>query len=188
MTTIARALVTIKRNKAVFAENLREMTFCGVFRNGVEISTGIKTAEFVETSRKNVQSVKDKLASEFELRKKVNKANFETMVAIGNETMSINDALTYRTHILPQLKVLHTRLVKELASARATYINIERDYEVKLSKAAHDDELKQLMEKREKPTIMEIQEQIDELKTKIDFFDLEFDAILTETNPTIVLD
>lgn len=188
MTTIARALVTLKRNKVSFDENLREMTFCGVFRNGVEISTGIKTAEFVDKSRKNIQSIKDKLDAEFDLRKKVNKANFETMVTVGKEQMSINDALTYRTHILPRLKALYTRLVKELASARATFASIERDYEVKLSKAAHDDELKQLMEKREKPTIMEIQEQIDELKSTIDFFDLEFDAILTETNPTIVID
>ncbi|AZU98614.1 hypothetical protein vBAbaMPhT2_189 [Acinetobacter phage vB_AbaM_PhT2] len=188
MTTIARALVTLKRNRAVFADDLREMRFCGVFRNGLETSTGIKTAEFVEQSRKNVQSVKDKLTAEFDLRVKINKANFETMVDVGDKRMSINDALTYRTHILPQLKALHSRLVKELAAARSSFINIERDYDAKVAKFANDDEFKQLLEQREKPSIMDIQKEIDELKTTIDFFDLEFDAILTETNPTVVLD
>ncbi|EQA7786717.1 hypothetical protein ACX818_001306 [Acinetobacter baumannii] len=188
MTTISRALVTIKHSKAQFGSTLRDMKFSGVFRNGTEISTGIKAAEFTEQSRKNYQSITDKLNAEFDLRCKVNKANFENEVEVNGKKMTINDALTYRTHILPQLKLLHSTMSKELAAARSLFISTERDFDIKMSKVSADDELKTLMEKREKPTILDIQKQVDELKKEIDFFELEFDAILTERNPLIVID
>ncbi|ADG60046.1 tail fiber protein [Acinetobacter phage Acj9] len=188
MTTITRALVTLKHGKDQFTEALREARFSGVFRNGTEISTGTDTAKFKEASRKTVQSLTDKLEAEFELRRKVNKANATTMVKIGDKEMTIADALTYRTHILPQLKALHQRLVKDLAANRALYTNTEREYDMKLSKSQNDEDLKVLLEKREKPSILDTEAEIAKLKTQIDFFGLEFDAILTEKNPLIVID
>lgn len=188
MTTIARGLVTIKRFRAGFNETLRGMIFSGVFRNGTEISTAKKITEFCDESRKNIQSIRDKLDADFELRCKINKANYTNVIEIGGRTMTINDALTYRQHTLPQLKVLHARLVKDLQSARSMFTQLERDFDIKLANTKADDiELKNLLEKREKPSILDIQTQIDELKAQIDFFDLEFDALLTERNPLIVI-
>ncbi len=187
MTTIARALVTIKRSKNLFIEALRDSVFSGVIRNGVEISTGLKTKEFSEKSHTALQSINDRLDTEFKLRCQINRANFETKIKIGDQEMSINDALTYRTHILPNLRALHQRLVKDLSASRSSFSTLEREFDAKFSKASSDDELKTLLEKRERPSIFDIQQQIDVLKEKIDFFDLEFDAILTENNPIITI-
>ncbi|AEJ90204.1 tail fiber protein [Acinetobacter phage ZZ1] len=189
MTTIARGLVTLKRNKVSFTSDLRDAAFSGVFRNGVEISTARPVKEFSEGSRRNIQSFKDRLAEEFKLRCAINRANAKHTIQIGNMEMSINDALTYRTHVLPQLKALYAKMQKDLAANRSLFVQVEREFDAKMLKTPSDDaEFKTLLEKREKPTILDIQEELDEIKKTIDFFELEFDAILTENNPLIVLD
>ena len=68
------------------------------------------------------------------------------------------------------------------------FVGLENEYNQKLLNAKDDEEFKSLLEKRDKPTILNTEDEILELKRKIDFFDLEFDAILTEVNPLIVLD
>ena len=188
MTTVARGLVTLKHNKVKFTEDLIKSTFSGVFRNGVDVSTAIETKAYSETTRKNIQSFKDRINEEFNLRKKINKANFNTKIKVGDEEMSINDALTYKTHILPQLKHLYNHLLTDLTKKRNLFVDLENEYNQKLLNAKDDEEFKSLLEKRDKPTILNTEDEILELKRKIDFFDLEFDAILTEANPLIVLD
>lgn len=188
MTTISRGLVTIKHFRTTFAEALQSAVFSGVFRNGTELKTAKKVSDFTNESRKSIQSIKDKLESDFNLRCKINKANSENYIEIDGRKMTISDALTYRQHILPQLKVLHLRLIKDLQDARKHYTVLEREYAAALASAKDDTELKTLVERREKPSILDIQSEIDSIKSKIDFFDLEFDAILTETNPLIKID
>lgn len=185
MTTISRALVTIKHFKEKFNSSLRDACFSGVFRGGKEIATGLDTKEFIERARRDLQSIQDKIQADFELRCKVNAANNATMIEVAGQTMSISDALTYRMHVLPNLKQLYESLRNDIRNARSSYADLERTYQNKIDKC--DDEMRALIEKREKPEIMKMDEVLEELKTKIDFFDLEFDAILTEKNPQIVL-
>lgn len=185
MTTISRALVTIKHFKDKFNASFRDVQFSGVFRGGKEIATGLDTKEFIDRSRRDLQSIQDKIEADFELRRKVNAANNTTMVEVAGKTMSISDALTYRMHVLPNLKQLYESLRNDIRNARSSYADLERNYQNKIDKA--DDELRAIIEKREKPEIMKMDDVLEELKAKIDFFDLEFDAILTEKNPQIVL-
>lgn len=187
MSTIARGLVTLKHNKPVLADALRNARFSGVFVNGTEVSTGTEVKKFNEDARKSFQSIRDKIEAEFDLRKRINKANVENTVMVGEIEMSINDALTYRTHIVPQLKQLLQKLKTELAGARSVYSDKERAFSDKLVRTGDDAELRALLETREKPSILDIQEQIDNLTKEIQFFDVEFDAVLTEKNPVIAI-
>lgn len=187
MSTIARGLVTLKHNKQILADALRLARFSGVFRNGNEAHTGTETKKFTEDSRKAAQSIRDKIDAEFDLRKRINAANVTNTVQVGSKVMSINDALTYRTHILPQLKQLHAKMTRDLAAARSTYTDLDREFSTKLTRTNDDKEFVALLERREKPSLLDIQEQIDALAKEIEFFDVEFDAVLTEKNPSIVI-
>lgn len=186
-TSIARALVTIKHFKEKFQNDLHSLNFSGVFRNGVDIATGVEKTEFAGTVRKDLQSIKDKIEADFQLRCQVNKANHENTIEVDGKTMTINDALTYRMHVLPQLRLLLDKLQRDLSSARATYRSAENEYQKRLAAAEGEEELVKVIERKDKPEIFQIQSEIDDLKKRIDFFDLEFDALLTEKNPVIFI-
>lgn len=187
MTTIARALVTIKHFQTNFNKTILEGRYSGVVRNGVETTTGKKANEFESDSRKSIQSALDQIESDFKLRCAINTANHTNTIVVGNREMSISDALTYRTHTLPLLVKLRTRLAAALRSAQSEYQRLEDAHQANI-KSAGNDEVKALLEKTDKPSILDIQKQIDELDEKINFFNLEFDALLTEKNPAIQLD
>lgn len=185
MTTISRALVTIKHNATTIFDETRGLQLAGVTRDGVEVTTGKSTKDYLAVGAKSLQSIKDKISAEFDLRSRINRANTETIVSFNGKDMSIQDALTYRTHILPKLVELRDRLMRDLANARSKYSDLERDYDSKARKVDNDAEYKKLIERKEKPTIIDTQDEIDGLNAEIKFFELEFDAILTEKNPTI---
>lgn len=187
MTTISRGLVAIKHFKSGFQKFLQDSRFSGVIRNGVETTTGVKAADFKENVRKSVQSGLDQIEADFKLRCQINKANHDNKIVIDGREMTISDALTYRTHTLPLIIDLRSRLVSALRNAQIEYQKLDATYQESLKKS-NSDEMKELLEKTEQPTILEMQGQIDDLDKKISFFSLEFDALLTEKNPLIIID
>ena len=186
MSTISRALVSIKHFNQQFTKFLSETKFSGVSRKGVEISTGKKVNEFTEESRKAIQSAKDKIKSDFELRCKVNTANNTTKVKVGKQEMTISEALIYRTHTLPYIKNLRDKMYSSYISSLEQFKVLDIEFSNKILQQTNED-MKALLEKTERPTVIDIKKDIDELDEMINFFDLEFDAILTETNPQVIV-
>lgn len=184
MTTVARGLVTIKHFKKSFSDFLTNSRFSGVIRNGVETTTGKKANDFASESRKAIQSAEDQIQSDFKLRCAINKANHENTVVVGTKEMSISDALTYRTHTLPLVVQLRQRLATSLKSAQDDFQRKDAEYQDKL-KNATSEAMKALLEDTDRPTIVDLKSKISELDLEINFFKLEFDAVLTEKNPMI---
>lgn len=184
---VSRALVTIKHFNENFDKNLN-VTFSGVIRGNQEVNSGTELKEFKVKCNGNYQSISDKLENEFKLRKAIHDANSKKTISIDGVEMTINDMLIYRQHILPKLSILRKQLKSELANNRRLYLSASDSYSKSLASIDKaDDEAVKFLDKREKPSLFSLEEKIEELDKKIEFFETEFDAVLTEVNPTLII-
>lgn len=184
---VSRALVTIKHFNENFDKNLN-VTFSGVIRGNQEVNSGTELKEFKAKCNGNYQSITDKLENEFKLRKAIHDANSKKTISIDGIEMTINDMLIYRQHILPKLSILRKQLKSELANNRRLYLSASDSYSKSLASIDKaDDEAVKFLDKREKPSLFSLEEKIEDLDKKIEFFETEFDAVLTEVNPTLII-
>lgn len=184
---VSRALVTIKHFNENFDKSLN-VTFSGVIRGNQEVNSGTELKEFKAKCNGNYQSITDKLENEFKLRKAINAANSSKIISIDGVDMTINEMLIYRQHILPKLISFRNQLKNDIMRDRRLYLNMSESYNKSLSSIDKaDDESVKFLDKREKPSLFSLEEKLEELDKKIEFFETEFDAVLTEVNPTLTI-
>lgn len=139
------------------------------------------------------KSVTDKVDEAFRLRKGINEINAKTKIDVGFGELSIQDALAYKLYVIPAKEQILKRLVddrnvavREYREAKMAYDTELRNLESKASKDSSDDiNLLIEMKKKQEPVVHTMEAEIDKLRAEIEYFESEFDAVMSELNPTL---
>lgn len=183
--TASRALVTLKHLDTSLDTEIAQAQFTYVRKNGAEISSGLSSKVIEEKVNGNYQSIRDKINNVFELRSGLNKVNHETMIKFGKKEMSILDALVYSHRVIPKLKQLVKSMQHDLMVKTAAYQKADASFEQALVSSKDNADMLSVLEKSFKPYLFPISDRIAEIQKEIEFFESEFDILLTELNPTL---
>lgn len=187
--SIARALVSCNRLTDSISDKISASTLSFVTKNGVNIKDGTSKKDLTEKVKRDVQSIDDTIDEMFRLRKGINKINAETMIKIGDQEMTIVDALAYRHYILPKLRSFRDNLVSQRQQSTRKYQEEIANKERIISEASKNDtNQRNILEETIKVEMFSNEELLERLNKRIEFFDLEFDSIMTELNPSLKFD
>lgn len=184
--SVSRALIALKHFNLNIARRISENTYAFVENNSKDITTGKPAAEVKKQSRADLQSIKDSIEDAFQKKCKINTINNATNVVVAGRTMTITEALIYRQNAIPHLKQLLSELTSQNSRATRTY----QQEQQKWAKFAEDKSEVDLaaLAKTFQPTLYNVDEEIEKLQEVIRFFDEELDSVLTETNPTLLIE
>lgn len=155
---------------------------------------GSKVKDAKDLIDKSYQSITDKINEVFRLRKGINAVNANTTITIdGIGEMSILDALSYKVYIIPMKRDLLNKLVQDRSSLVIEYRKTKATYDTELtaleSRAGKEDMVALIEHKKKhEPKIVVLENEIEALRKEIDFFETEFDAVMSELNPTLKFD
>lgn len=185
-TTIARALTGLKHTDVNFNKTL-EIATAVVCKDGKAINHDITAEEAKAELSKFKQSVLDSLESEFNARKAIAVSNFNTVIKIADKEMTIAEALLFKNHMLNRYKQIRNLLDSDIRKANQIYASELRNFESIVSNLLKDkdteatESLKPYIDSL-KPSVINMKDWLEELETYINNFEMELDAILSESN------
>lgn len=192
-TTASRALIKSKHLQTKIESDIQESAskFSFVSSQGKNLVDGTTEDASKIASDTSYQSIIDKINDLFAIRRGLNKVNANNTIKIDclGKEMTILDALTYRLYAIPKLVTLRDTL-------KNSNIQSTRRYNLELDKASDliaklnvvdADSLNALRESHN-PKLFSATEKIEKLNTIIDFFNEEFDSIMTEVNPSLIVE
>ena len=186
ITNVARTLTSLKNFDKTFRQSISESKFAFVSRGGKDTRSGKLLNEVKEEQTLLIKSSLDKIDDVFNKRCAIAQANLTQQVTIGKMTMSLAEAMIYKNHVLPLIIELRDRIKADNRLASIEYNKYDNDF-VTLSKdkyAADVISLKPLFE----PVLHSIDAELEDLNTRIDFFENELDSLLNEINPSLMID
>lgn len=188
--SIARALVEAGRFVDEFKTFLSNTAFTTVFKNGKDVYNGRDAKTCESELRANVQSLNDRLDSQFDRWRKINRKNNETVIQINGRDLTIAEALIYRNKIIPLKKEALARLKSQYTSAHSKFANLSVDADQHISALGKDvtEETIAIIRQNYDPTILDLKPIIDKYESEIQYYERELDSVLTENNPVIMLD
>lgn len=150
-----------------------------------------KTAK-VETDniKKVYQSASDKINESFRLRKGINDINSKTNIDVGYGEMTIQDALAYKLYIIPAKRNILSRMISDRNHITAEYRKAKEKFDSELNaleaRSEKEDVVALIEHKRKhEPKIYILDGEIEAIRAEIEYFESEFDAVMSELNPTL---
>lgn len=150
-----------------------------------------KTAK-VETDniKKVYQSASDKINESFRLRKGINDINSKTNIDVGYGEMTIQDALAYKLYIIPAKRNILSRMISDRNHITAEYRKAKEKFDSELNALearSEKEDVVALIEHKRKhdPKIYILDGEIEAIRAEIEYFESEFDAVMSELNPTL---
>lgn len=183
----SRALVTLKHLDISIKSDIAQAQYTYVKKGDKEIVSGKDDAAIKQEVDAAYQSIRDKMNTFFNLRQGLNKINQSTKIKVGNRELTILDALTYRHYVIPKLEQLYNAMLSDYNRKSNEYQKADALFEQALL-AADNNELKEALIKANKPELYQIGERISQVKQEIDYFNTEFDVLMTELNPTLFIE
>lgn len=184
--SVSRALIALKHFNLNILKRISENTYAFVENNSKDINTGKPAAEVKKQSRADLQSIKDSIEDAFQKKCKINAINNATNVVVAGRTMTITEALIFRQNSIPHLKQLLSELISQNSRATRSYQQEQQKW-AKLAEGKDEVDLGALA-KTFQPVLYNVDEEIEKLQEVIRFFDEELDSVLTETNPTLLIE
>lgn len=196
--SIHQALAELKLLDKRITKALHESKFIAM-RQGEEPPVGYNTNEdFINNSKSKFQSVKDLIIQRNRIKSGVIKSNAITTITIGNNVMTIAEALDRKISIQYEKELLNS-LISQYNEVNN---NIQRqmyDFEQRLDKRIESDlgnkdrntnakeveEITNNFTKRYKPNMLdpiEILKEIELLQKEIEEFEMNIDFKLSESN------
>lgn len=198
--TIHRALSELKIIDDRIQKSISTLEPVGLMQKGKKVNNQYDQDEFENKAKSKYQSAVDLIKRKNEIKTKIVDSNANTKVKIGDEIMSVADAITKKTTI-DFRKMLLERLknVRNQAQSRANTEN-ERIKEVALNNAQimlgkeggdvkpNDKDVENIMNpfiERNEIQIVDplgVEDLIEKLEREIEDFETEVDAVLSESN------
>lgn len=188
VTTIARALVSLKHRNEKFTDHVDGQVTATVAKKGIIVRNGMPVKEYRDLLENYKTSIMDQLDQEFIVRKAIAESNAKTIIKFGTRVMTIADALLFKQHIIPKYKAIINEAQKWERSAQNTYNEEYRNYERQIVsytenlKDTDNTEILNSLEKQFKPEMISSAEWIKELEETVSSFEMELDAVLSESN------
>lgn len=172
--------------------NSSNITF-GYVAAGKNTLNGKTVSDEEAKIKKAYKSVTDKIDESFRMRQGINKINSTTEIVIGNKRMTIADALAYKLYIIPARQALLNKLEQDRKVTVAEYRKAKAAYDAELnaleSKNADGDMAALIAHKQSvEPKVYAFDAEIECIRNEVEFFVSEFDAIMSELNPTLKFD
>lgn len=190
--SVSRALSKSKSLLEESANNAHEVKF-GYVEVSNKTIDGKPVKAALDIIKKAYQSTNDKINESFRLRQGINAVNAVTKIDVGYGEMTIQDALAYKLYIIPAKKVLLNKLTNDRNAVINEYKRIKSAYDTELnsleSRMAKEDITALIDHKKtQEPKVYSFDEQIEKIRTEVEYFESEFDAVMSELNPTLKFD
>lgn len=201
--TIHRALAELKLIDSKIYKLVNSLTPLGLYQKD-KLVNGVSQIEDFETDAKSkYQSINDLIGRKVKIKSAVVDANSKTEVKVNNKTMTISEAINYKTiidqkrQLRDRLKSFHSQSVQKLESNNETVNqNALRLAESALQKdnvKINDGDAIAITEPYIKKNEfhladpLKISELIDEMTEEIDNFSSEIDSVLSEINAITII-
>lgn len=190
--SVSRALSKSKSLLEEAQSNSTNVRFGYIEVNG-KTTDGKSVKESKDTVVKTYQSVNDKINESFRMRQGINKINANTMIDVGFGEISILDALSYKLYIIPSKKLLLNKLIGDRNIVVAQYRTEKATFDKELNNLesrSEREDMTALIEhnKKYEPKVYALDFEIEAIRKEVDYFESEFDAIMSELNPTLKFD
>jgi hypothetical protein len=196
--TIHRALSELKLIDSRIEKAITSLEPTGLIQEGKLVNGFYDRAEFEKSAKAKLQSVTDLIERKTRIKSAIVAVNGKTPVVIANKTMTISDAITFKTVIELKRNLIANLIAKHnAAKSQAEKNNTKVDeHALKLAEAALQKDNVQINDgdavaitepfiKKNKFNIvdpLEVEKLTDELQVEIDDFETEVDAVLSEIN------
>ena len=204
--TIHRALVELKLIDSKIEKSINLLNPVGMYQEGKLVDGVTELAEFEKNATSKYQSVTDMIDRKCKIKTAIVAANAVTTVTVNDKTMTIADAITFKTVIefkKQLIKVLDTRNRnnKALFIKKNEEINAVALNNAKIMLGRQDDNAKPTDKDVEEITTpyikrtefhfadpLEIEIKIEQLQIEVENFEAEVDAVLSEVNSLTIIE
>ena len=202
--TIHRALAELKLIDAKVTKAIETLTPSGIVQ-GEQLVNGVyDRKEFEKDAKAKLQSATDLIKRKNDIKSAITKANAETIVTIADKSMTISDAINFKTvielkkELISGLVTKHNQTKKNLETNNTTIdANALRLAEAALQKdnvKINDGDAVAITEpylKKNKFHLVDplgVEKLSEKLQEEIDNFEVEVDAVLSEINALTVIE
>lgn len=205
--TIHRALAELKLIDSRIEKGISQIIPTGIAHEGKLVNGIYPKEEFEKNVKAKYQSVTDLIGRKNSIKSAIVKANGITEVKIGEKTMTIADAINFKT-VIAVKKNLIEQMTKQHNSVKSKLtIENEKVHEIALQNAKimlgrqteqnvnpTDEDVKNIMDpfiKRNELHLVDplgVEKAIEVLQIEVDDFELEVDAALSEINATTFIE
>lgn len=189
---LSRCLSDLKYVDVNIGDKLNSQNFVTVYIKDKTLD-GQSLKKYNESVNAKVKSIRDMIDDDIKNRMAIATANMDKVIQIGKKEMTITEALLYRQYEVPRLKQLLNKLRNDMKDAKRVYQNKMEKHNERINalmkdsdEGSNEEDLKNIKANLE-PNITNIDHVIEKLQEEINFFEQEFDHILSEVNPTIDL-
>jgi hypothetical protein len=202
--TIHRALSELKLIDSKIEKQITEVSPVGINQKGKLINGYIKEEDFSSAAKSKYDSINDLIQRKVSIKSAIVKANGETNVRVGEKTMTIADAITFKAVVvfkkkfIARLKANQTSAISELNKNNdIAENNVQKLLEytfgkenVKADSKDVDSIRKPYMEANEFHLFdpLDITKKIEAMEKEVSDFEMEVDAVLSEINATTFIE
>lgn len=199
--TIHRALSELKVLDSRISKSINEINPIGAKQKDKLVNGTHDEETFISNAQSKFESINDLITRKTKIKSAIVESNSKTQVTIGEKTMSVADAITFKD-VVSFKKQLLSKLAQEnnkvlalvnknneginnqaLENAR---IMLGREGDSKLTPSDKDVEavMSPFVERHKFTTVdpLQIEKKIEELEREIEGFTTEVDAVLSESN------
>ena len=199
--TIHRALAELKLIDSRIEKAINVVEPTGLMQLGKPVNGFYKKEDFETEVKSKYQSVTDLINRKNSIKSAIVKANGTTNISIGGKSMTIADAINFKTVILVkknlilQLSRKHNAIKAKFNSENEKINNVAlENAKIMIGKQGddrvkpNDEDVKNIVEpfvKRNEFHLVDplkIEELVEKLQNEVDEFEVEVDAVLSEIN------
>lgn len=199
--TIHRALAELKLIDSRIEKAINVVEPTGLMQLGKPVNGFYKKEDFETEVKSKYQSVTDLINRKNSIKSAIVKANGTTNISIGGKSMTIADAINFKTVILVkknlilQLSRKHNAIKAKFKSENEKINNVAlENAKIMIGKQGddrvkpNDEDVKNIVEpfvKRNEFHLVDplkIEELVEKLQNEVDEFEVEVDAVLSEIN------
>lgn len=196
--TLHRALAELKLIDSKIEKNIQELNSVGISQKGKKVNNYMTVEEFSSYNQSRYDTATNLLERKMAIKSAIVKKNAETQVTIGSKTMSIAEAINYKSLIIYKQSLIG-KLRANLNTGRAELNKandiVNKNLQIILENSLGKDGVKNNpddVENIRKPFLennefslidpLKVQDKIDSLQKELDEFNTEVDAALSEIN------
>lgn len=202
--TIHRALSELKLIDAKIEKQINEVLPSGILQKGKLVNGYIQEAEFEKSAKSKYDSVNDLIDRKNKIKSAIVTANGVTQVKVSEKSMTIADAINFKSVIkfkkklIATLKQRHSQAIGELNKHNeAVNANVQRILEatfgkenVKVGKEDVEAVRKPYMDANEFHLFdpLKVDATVESLEKEVSEFEAEVDAVLSEINAVTIIE
>ena len=202
--TIHRALSELKLIGARIQKGIDDLTPSGIVQKDKLVNGVYKRDDFEKKARESFQSTIDLIDRKNKIKSAIVKANGETKVTIAGVSMTIADAINFKTSIvhkkalIDSLRKKHNQskshLEKNNTTVESNALGLAQAALGKKEVKIGDNDAQAVMEPYLKANIFElvdpigVEDKIASMEKKISDFEAEVDAVLSEINAITIIE